>query len=71
MLLIRELSNSKFAKETCNENNVTGVAKQICLNEYRLQKTLGILWNKNKANTTVKHVQSVQTILNMTFFHNT
>ena len=44
---------------------MTGVTKQICLNEYRLQKTLEILQNKSKANTTVKHVQSVQTILNI------
>ena len=44
---------------------MTGVTKQIFLNEYRLQKTLEILQNKNKANMSVKHVQSVQTILNI------
>ena len=56
----------------CNENNTTGITKQICLNEYRLQKILGILQNKNKANTSLKHVQRVQTILNIyMFFHHT
>ena len=44
---------------------MTGIAKQICLNEYRLQKTLEILQSKNKGNTSVEHVQSVQTILNI------
>ena len=44
---------------------MTGIVKQICLNEYRLQKTLEILWNENKANTSVEYVQSVQTILNI------
>ena len=52
-------------RNMCNENNATDVAKQICLNEYRLQKTLEIIRNKNKANMSVKHVQSLQTILNI------
>ena len=56
MLIQRELSNSKFAKETC-ATKMTGIAKQICLNEYWLQKTLEIFPNKNKVNMSVKRVK--------------
>ena len=65
MLFPRELSNSKFEIETRATKIIRLALLNKCLNEYRLQKTLEILRNKNKANTSVKHVQRVQTILNI------